>query len=466
MSNRHRRLNGYVCSKHYKIMMPSSCEFKEIDPFVCPLDKTNIIEASAGTGKTYTILILVSRFLLEKKYSIQEMSVMTFTDAATTDLKKKIYQMLMDLKKIFSQSINNEQNDSLLKHWQIQILITPHKQKEWLAIIDDALKHFNEATICTIHSFAAYLLAEFSFESKQYLNQKLIKDESSYYIKAVEDFWRMHFYRDDDFHAKMIANSPQQNWFTIDKLSNIARNICPKLINADTIFNCEDTQTDSDKRKKKIPELIKAVPIEALDDRWIKNREILKDILIENKVSFDKNTLKAIYKNIDMHFEYTSAWIMDFKKNDYPLSTLPKTLEIFGERSSLESLLNKNCYITGDYNISAINELVLLFKEVKEKVHEILMVIEKELIYFLQRFVLEIRERLEHFKQTKDYHNYDDLLIKLKQALEDEDKSFQKIIQRKYKLGIIDEFQDTSYIQYEIFKRIFQTETSSVFLRW
>ncbi|RLB75283.1 MAG: hypothetical protein DRH15_14320, partial [Deltaproteobacteria bacterium] len=62
----------------------------ELDPVDCPLSGTNLIEASAGTGKTYTIASLVLRLLLEKRLSIGQILVVTFTEAATEELKERI----------------------------------------------------------------------------------------------------------------------------------------------------------------------------------------------------------------------------------------------------------------------------------------------------------------------------------------------------------------------------------------
>src|SRR5690606_31205042 len=60
------------------------------DAITVPLQSTNLIEASAGTGKTYSIAILVLRLLLEKKLSIKEILMVTFTKAAVSELEERI----------------------------------------------------------------------------------------------------------------------------------------------------------------------------------------------------------------------------------------------------------------------------------------------------------------------------------------------------------------------------------------
>ena len=61
-----------------------------LDALELPLEGTTLIEASAGTGKTYTITTLVLRLLLEKDYKLDQLLVVTFTKAATAELKKRI----------------------------------------------------------------------------------------------------------------------------------------------------------------------------------------------------------------------------------------------------------------------------------------------------------------------------------------------------------------------------------------
>ena len=59
-----------------------------------PLKGLNLIDASAGTGKTYTICALLLRLLLEKELNIEQILVVTYTEAATEDLRDRIRQKL------------------------------------------------------------------------------------------------------------------------------------------------------------------------------------------------------------------------------------------------------------------------------------------------------------------------------------------------------------------------------------
>ena len=106
------------------------------------------IEASAGTGKTFTIEHLVVRFLLESSLELKQILVVTFTKAATRELKKRIYTNIQqaleqEAKWEYLKEISQEQRDKL----------------------EEALLLFDEAQIFTIHGFCQRMLQEFAFET-------------------------------------------------------------------------------------------------------------------------------------------------------------------------------------------------------------------------------------------------------------------------------------------------------------
>jgi hypothetical protein len=78
-------------------------EIRQFDLLNCPLEGTNLIEASAGTGKTYAICGLFVRLVLEKRLSVDRILVVTFTEAATAELKERIRVRLRDAIAGFSQ---------------------------------------------------------------------------------------------------------------------------------------------------------------------------------------------------------------------------------------------------------------------------------------------------------------------------------------------------------------------------
>ncbi|MDQ7016156.1 MAG: UvrD-helicase domain-containing protein, partial [Gammaproteobacteria bacterium] len=80
----------------------NSAEIQPLSVESMPLAGVNLIEASAGTGKTYTITGLYLRLLLEKSYSIEHILVMTYTEAATKELRERVWTRLLEAKEAFS----------------------------------------------------------------------------------------------------------------------------------------------------------------------------------------------------------------------------------------------------------------------------------------------------------------------------------------------------------------------------
>ena len=75
--------------------------FKTFDAAAAPLQRgVNVVEASAGTGKTYSIAMLVLRFVVEQNVAVEELLVVTYTRAATEELRGRIRRRLVEAREI------------------------------------------------------------------------------------------------------------------------------------------------------------------------------------------------------------------------------------------------------------------------------------------------------------------------------------------------------------------------------
>ena len=119
---------------------------KKLEPLVAPLQGINLIEASAGTGKTYTITTLFLRLILEKQLTVDKILVVTFTEAATEELRDRIRRRLREALLVFQEG---DTHDEVLAGLLSQC--TDHK--EAIFRLTNALRGFDEAAIFTIHSF-------------------------------------------------------------------------------------------------------------------------------------------------------------------------------------------------------------------------------------------------------------------------------------------------------------------------
>jgi len=178
-----------------------------------PLNEKVLIEASAGTGKTYTIGLIVF-CLLKKLFPIEKIVLITFTEAATAELKKKTAERIREEYALNSKSLTLEQKANLL----------------------DAIARIDEMPVFTIHGFCKRLLSEFDFEIGNFEEMELIKNQKDIENRIVADFWRHEIEKLKD---EEIKNLPAK--FSPDILKIGIENV----INfSDAKIECEDKYED------------------------------------------------------------------------------------------------------------------------------------------------------------------------------------------------------------------------------
>lgn len=157
------------------------------------LDGANLVEASAGTGKTYNIQTLYLRQVIEQGLRVQRILVVTFTEAATKELRDRLRSVLDDaLRHLNGQPSAEPRVAEILSRAPLQgdrfHKDDAAKEKKWR--IERALLDFDEAAIFTIHGFCQRVLERFAFECRQQTDAELIGDDRSVIHETCEDWWR------------------------------------------------------------------------------------------------------------------------------------------------------------------------------------------------------------------------------------------------------------------------------------
>jgi len=163
---------------------------RELDVATLPLRGLHLIEASAGTGKTYSIALLYLRLLLERELGVGEIAVVTFTDAATRELRSRLRARLAEAVQRLREPPRTEIDD-------LDAILAPHRRDaEALgragSVLELALTGFDEAIVSTLHGLCRQLLGELAFESGlpfMELDGESINDAA---LELVRDFWRQH----------------------------------------------------------------------------------------------------------------------------------------------------------------------------------------------------------------------------------------------------------------------------------
>ncbi|WP_346798071.1 exodeoxyribonuclease V subunit beta [Halomonas sp. Bachu 37] len=180
-------------------------------PLELPLRGSQLIEASAGTGKTFTIALLYVRLVLghgqpdsdesrrDNGYTSPlvppDILVVTFTEAASQELRDRIRARLVQAAEAFRAE--NDQDELAQRDPLMAALRTDFNYDIWPTCarrLELAAEWMDDAAISTIHSWSQRMLKEHAFDSGKLFRQEVVTDLSELTLEAVTDYWRTRVY--------------------------------------------------------------------------------------------------------------------------------------------------------------------------------------------------------------------------------------------------------------------------------
>ena len=201
------------------------------------LKGVHIIEASAGTGKTYNIQTLFARQIIEEAIPVDAILVVTFTEAATKELIDRIRRILKDLLNYIKTGQNNsgeERIPAIVKRAKTR---NQTSEKIILKRIDDALKNFDDAAIFTIHGFCNRMLKDAAFETGTLFDTVLCENTDEIMEDVLADFYRENFYDASEFTNKLLEAQKLRlkdlRRFVSDINENLEPHFIPRDVNLD-----------------------------------------------------------------------------------------------------------------------------------------------------------------------------------------------------------------------------------------
>jgi exodeoxyribonuclease V beta subunit len=185
---------------------------KPLVPTGIPLRGVQLIEASAGTGKTFTITTLYLRLLLERELAVPQILVVTFTRAATAELKDRVRGRIS----LALAALNGTppKDDATLSAYLESRAAHRARDRHLLAL---ALSEFDRAAISTIHGFCSRILGDRAFESRIDFSAELIEGDDIELQQLVRDWWTNILHR-----APAAAVRHLQKKFTLKNLMEVA----------------------------------------------------------------------------------------------------------------------------------------------------------------------------------------------------------------------------------------------------
>jgi exodeoxyribonuclease V beta subunit len=389
----------------------------------------NLIDASAGTGKTYAICALVMRLLLEKSLGIDQVLVVTYTEAATEDLRQRIRQKLRQT----LQALEKNQSDDPFLQEYLPLIANTDDAKQQVA---DALRGFDEAAICTIHSFCQRMLLENSFESNTLFDSELVADDSHILREVAEDYWRLNFYNESDLFSQYAAEQ-----INPDILYNFLTTFLPhpalKFVPA---FEPDDLCFKVSALEKEYRAAYKAVC-----EAWSKARaEASKDLLYSealNRITYRKEKIPALLAAMEAMAAAGKPSTILF--DDFKLLTRGTII------SKTKSKHTPNTLPFYDL----CENLQQCHSALVQQYDSCLIAKKKKLTEFF-------RSEFDKRKEQQNIFSFDDLLRKVHGAISGVGGvTFARNIAEKYRAVLIDEFQDTDPLQLEIFTTICKDRT-------
>ncbi|MBO4513449.1 MAG: UvrD-helicase domain-containing protein [Victivallales bacterium] len=156
---------------------------------------THLVAASAGTGKTYNIQNIYARIIMENDYQVSQVQVMTFTEAATKELKDRLHAVLKDLQHRFAGEAcdGKDEDDTARRNERADKLIACAADKDRARQrVELALLDFDNAAITTIHGFCQRVLARYAFETGINLAMTIEDNKVAELNRLALDWWRKH----------------------------------------------------------------------------------------------------------------------------------------------------------------------------------------------------------------------------------------------------------------------------------
>ena len=145
----------------------------------------SLLEASAGTGKTFALARIVLRLIAEQGLEISKILVVTFTTAATEELRGRIRELLVDACNLLQDDTAVITDETIL-----ELKKTEEKRQVSIRRIRLAITCFDEAIIETIHGFCSRVLTENSLETLALFEAELDQASDDLVVEAMQEYWR------------------------------------------------------------------------------------------------------------------------------------------------------------------------------------------------------------------------------------------------------------------------------------
>jgi exodeoxyribonuclease V beta subunit len=406
-----------------------------LQPLQLPLHGIQLIEASAGTGKTWTIAALYLRLVLGhgtpegKTLLPAQILVLTFTKAATAELRERIRERLSEAAEAFR---GRREPDDFLRDL-MAVYADGDERARAARQLDLAAQWMDESAIHTIHAWCQRMLGQHAFDSGHAFEQDTDTDESALLADIVRDYWRCHFFPLDRAGAALVSR-----WWKAP--ADLQADLRPLLRQPP-----ESLRLDG----KPLPD-----PAHVLDafrqhasavvvaesrarECWLHAADEIEAMFA---LALDTGALNGNKMRRDKVIDELALLRSWASGGADASATLPRYTQ-----SALVAAKNKNADALRHAAFDAIEACV-----------EKLGLVAPWRAPVLAHATRWVAAKLEETKQRRAQLGFDDMLKRLDSALHGHTgKRLADTIATQYPMALIDEFQDTDPLQWRIFHRVY-----------
>lgn len=403
-----------------------------------PLRGSQLIEASAGTGKTFTISALYLRLVLGhggepsgfgRELLPPQILVVTFTDAATKELRERIRTRLAEAARFFRDE--TPAPDSLIADLRAQ-----YSAEQWAGCanrLDIAAQWMDEAAVSTIHGWCQRMLREHAFDSGSLFTQSLETDHSDLLGEVLRDYWRLFCYPMQDDALNWVRN----NWGGPAAL-------LPRIR---ALFASERETEEGPAPAELISQCLqeRRAALLELKQPWQQWADELLVICHQGVASKSVDGRKMQARYFEPWFDKLKAWAADPALEELDIGTGFTRLTPDGMAEAWKGEAPRH---PGLEAMAALKASLDGLPTPDAAV--------------LQHAARWVSLRFEEEKRRRAEMGFDDMLLRLDAALQsDGGERLATLIREQFPVALIDEFQDTDPVQYRIFESIYRIEDNN-----
>jgi exodeoxyribonuclease V beta subunit len=394
---------------------------KPLDLIHTDLKGMHLIEASAGTGKTYTIASLFIRLLVEKNVQLSSILVVTYTVPATAELKTRIRERL---RLAYDAFRTGESGDAFLADF---VARSPDR-KSAMKTLADALSKFDEAAISTIHGFCQRMLKELAFETGSPFTTELIADQKALELMAADDFYRTHIMQESipELAAYLRKKKVLPETFLEMRKGNLSVRVIPDIPKPFL-----DPHLDAYRRA-----------FSAVCCCWPECRDGVEELLccteVMKQTSYKSENIPSFLSEMDCYVDSGGTYLPGSKHKVWKF-----TLSSVSDGTRVKKDPPEHPFFQLCEDLKAAAEILAAS-------------LEQYLVWLKVAFHKYLGQALSERKKRQGLVHYDDLLLRMQRALSGPSgEMLAQAVGKRFQAALIDEFQDTDPLQYDIFRSCF-----------